>query len=153
MGLERAGQKTDLEGRILRPGDLLDIGSEGTIWLTDDLPALVSRPPTIYWTSPWWPMINSNLLMSQLHPLLLLLLPTQTCFCRVPKSVTMYPVTLVKNAGSPSIPLHSIPSSNLLPKCFSHLCGLCIRCYHCQVPAGPYQFRPGLPTKASYLSP
>lgn len=51
--LKRVGQKTDLEGRILAPGDLLDIGSEGTIWLTDDLPALVCRPPTIYWTSPW----------------------------------------------------------------------------------------------------
>lgn len=52
-GLERAGYKTDLEGRILRPGDLLDIGSEGTIWLTDDLPALVGRSSTIYWTFPW----------------------------------------------------------------------------------------------------
>lgn len=99
-----------------------------------------------------WSMINSNLLMSKLHPLLLLLLlPTQTCFCRVPKSVTVYPVTPVKTAGSPSIPLHPIPSSNLLPKCFSYLCGLHIHCYHCQVPAGPYQLRPGLPTKASCL--
>lgn len=45
MRVEKAGQKPDLEGSSLGPAALFNVGSEGIIQLTDDLLALVARPP------------------------------------------------------------------------------------------------------------
>lgn len=47
-GLERAAEEGDLKSRVLGLGELLGIGSDRQIPLTDDLPALLASPPYHY---------------------------------------------------------------------------------------------------------
>lgn len=47
-GLERAAEEGDLKGRVPGLGELLGIRNDRQIPLTDDLPALLARPPYHY---------------------------------------------------------------------------------------------------------
>lgn len=59
--LGRAAEEGDLKGRVLGLGELLGMGSDRQIPLTDDLPARLARPPYHYPLG--LPMINFYLLI------------------------------------------------------------------------------------------
>lgn len=85
-GLGRAGPERDLVGRVLGPGNLLDMGSEGAIQRTEGLPVLVVRPLHCILGTPLGPGSTLNLLInldftpSSFFPLLC----TLTCFFMAP---------------------------------------------------------------------